>query len=283
MLKIGIIGAGVVGGALHEWFKKNTDHKVFIDDPKIKDEISGQEALDTIFVCVPVPTLSDGTQDIRILKEVLRKHERFRNIPIYIRSTVLPKTTDSIRKQLKMRLYAMPEFLTARSAYESIEFQDIITGFTSDVTFEAEEWALLKAIFPGKNIISMSNKEAELAKYAHNCMGAIKVNFFNLIKKYADIMSCDYGNVKNGFLMSGYINAEHVDVPGPDGKYGFGGTCFPKDLKAFVKELKRLGLQHGVCELVEFENAVNRLKWHDYMNVRVPEIKLPDEFRVVTE
>jgi UDPglucose 6-dehydrogenase len=79
----------------------------------------------------------------------------------------------------------------------------------------------------------MTNKECELAKYAHNSFGALKVNYFNIIYDICKAEGASYNKVMEGVLLSGYINDVHTQVPGPDGKFGFGGTCFPKDLRAF--------------------------------------------------
>ena len=81
----------------------------------------------------------------------------------------------------------------------------------------------------------MSSVEAELAKYAHNVFGALKVTYFNGIYELTKELKCDYDNVKQGVLLSGYINDTHTHIPGHDGKFGYGGKCFPKDISAFNK------------------------------------------------
>lgn len=259
-MNLGIIGCGTIGGALGRYLERQ-GHTVLREDPGmgLNDDLVQSEA---IFVCVPVPTTPEGKQDTTILKSVLKRYRHLDRTPFYIRSTVLPKTTDHLKKFLKMRLYAMPEFLTAREADDCMKRQGIICG--ADIEHrelcEEQEFRLVR-IFPGKTITLMSNREAELAKYAHNCMGAVKVNFFNLIRKYSETIGADYDSVRAGVLMTGYINEHHTQVPGPDGKYGFGGTCFPKDLAAFIHELKRLGLQPGSCEMTMFENLVYRTRW----------------------
>ena len=81
----------------------------------------------------------------------------------------------------------------------------------------------------------MSPLEAEITKYAHNVFGAYKVTYFNAVKEYCERMGADWAKVHTGCLLSGYINDTHTYVPGPDGKCGYGGKCFPKDVNAFVK------------------------------------------------
>lgn len=277
-MKIGVVGVGVVGGALASYLKAR-DHEVVLDDPPrgIEGDCSEVEAL---FVCVPVETIADDKgriiQDTSILKQVLKKYApalQKNHAPVFIRSTVLPKTCDSLAKHLKIRVYSCPEFLTEREADATFAEQDVIVGTGEKVN--ADMHRLLDAIFPDKQLVLVTNREAELAKYAHNAMGAMKVNFFNLVRKYAARIGANYDNVLAGVLLSGYINKDHTQVPGPDGKYGFGGKCFPKDTLALVGELKRMGLQSGSLELVVHENFLYRSNFMG--DFKVPLIKYLDE------
>ena len=79
----------------------------------------------------------------------------------------------------------------------------------------------------------MSSLEAEITKYAHNVFGALKVTYFNAIYDYCQKLGANFNKVHTGCLLSGYINEQHSQVPGPDGKFGYGGKCFPKDVNAF--------------------------------------------------
>lgn len=215
MVKIGIIGFGVVGKSLYKWLNKNTSHAICIYDPPLglTDKLTH---CDYCFFCAPVPTIeNDNIQDLSILKESLKLTKT--ECKFFIRSTVLPGTAD------RFDCYSMPEFLTERTAYDDMCRMDIITGYDGP----------LQHILPGKKIIRVSNSEAELAKYAHNTFGAMKVTFFNFIYKICQRKGLDYERVKEAILMSGYINEPHTMVPGPDGKLGYGGKCFPKDVKAF--------------------------------------------------
>ena len=122
--------------------------------------------------------------------------------------------------------WAMPEFLTERTHIEDFKKQTMV--FTGAVD-------LLIKVFPGKKFTVMSPLEAELTKYIHNVFGAYKVTYFNAAKEYVEKMGCDWAKVHTGVLLSGYINDMHTYVPGPDGKLGYGGKCFPKDVNAFAK------------------------------------------------
>lgn len=84
----------------------------------------------------------------------------------------------------------------------------------------------------------MTSEEAELVKYAHNVFGALKVTYFNCIYDLCRRMGMDYARVRSGILGSTYINDVHTMVPGPDGKFGYGGKCFPKDVNAMERKFR---------------------------------------------
>jgi UDPglucose 6-dehydrogenase len=126
----------------------------------------------------------------------------------------------------------MPEFLTERTCFDDFNYQPMIfTGNKSHIK-------LLKTIFPGKKYIIMSSEEAEMAKYTHNVFGVLKVTYFNCIYDICKKKNLNYEKIIEGVLGSTYINSTHTQVPGPDGKFGYGGKCFPKDLHSFTKMFK---------------------------------------------
>jgi len=118
---------------------------------------------------------------------------------------------------------------------------------------------ILKMIFVGKKYITMTSLEAEITKYAHNVFCALKVTFFNGLQELAIKNECDYEKIRTGMLLSGHINDRHTMVPGYDGKFGYGGKCFPKDVNAFAKftENSHLG---ELISLVRNQNEYYREK-----------------------
>lgn len=221
-MKLGIIGYGVVGGTLGKWFKEHTNHELRILDPDkgYKDSLIGCEA---IFISVPVPSSESG-QDQTILKQTALLAKQFTK-NVFIRSTVLPGTNDQLGTT------SMPEFLTERRAYEDMCKYPILSGKCDE--------ALLERIFPNKQIITMENTEAELSKYAHNCFGAMKVLYFNIINNLAEHMGADYIKVLKGAMITGFIERTHT-VIAQDGLKGYGGKCFPENiisLKNFLWEM----------------------------------------------
>lgn len=243
MIKVGIIGCGFIGGALNTWLQEhNPEVEVSISDPYkgYNDDVSHT---DIVFISIHIPTECDGTQNLDVLREIITRLPS--TIPIFIRTTVLPHTCDTLSKELNKRVYFMPEFLTERTAYEDFCSQAMI--------FTAEE-ELLAKIFRGKKYITMTSLEAELVKYAHNVFGAVKVTYFNAIHALCQDLNCNYKNIQKGVLLSGYINDTHTYVPGPDGRMGYGGKCFPKDVRALYTAFPDTPVGK-IAELVDFLNT----------------------------
>lgn len=239
-LKIGIIGLGTVGGTLRRWFIERTQHNIVGLDPA-KGIADNLDACDAIFVCIPVPP-GKGGQDLKLLKDVVR-FAKMKSEHVFIRSTVLPGTNDLLGT------HAAPEFLTERSAQQDMDKLDILLG---DCPRE-----LARLIFPDKPIHIMKNTEAELAKFTHNCFGALKVIYFNIIKDLSDRMNADFGHVKAGASLTGYIEPQHTQVPGPDGYLGYGGKCFPENMQALANFLTANGM-HEQCSIIEDAMIINR-------------------------
>lgn len=249
-MRLGVIGAGIVGGNLGKLLA-SLNHTVLYDDgPKgLNDDLTDCEA---IFLCLPVPTMKDRTQDLTLVKERILKWKTAQ-CPFFLRSTTLPTTADRLSNLTKKTIVAMPEFLTERTAENDVFSQGIICGEPTNLIRP-----LVERIFLRKNILFMKNQEAEMAKYAHNCFGAYKVMYFNIIYEACKKFSLNYDVVREGVLMSGYIDKNHTRVPGPDLRRGYGGKCFPKDLAAFIGFLSTYQVPTSLLKKVEQENSIIR-------------------------
>jgi UDPglucose 6-dehydrogenase len=154
-------------------------------------------------------------------------------------------------KRYELNVYAMPEFLSLRTADKDFSEMPVIVG-------SAQE-ADLESVFPGKQIVYMQNSEAELLKYTHNVFAALKINYFNTIHYICKKMVLNYDQILTGLFALGRVEKEHTAVPGPDGRCGFGGACFPKDLEAFIRFQKRyLGSKMHTFESIRKENQYFR-------------------------
>lgn len=245
--KIGIIGCGIIGNALINWINNNNKNCTILrsDPPKgFNDDLTNADA---IFISIHIPTIKNK-QDLTLLESII---EKCPNVPIYIRTTVLPGTCDMLSKKYKKDVNFMPEFLTERVAQECFNTQPIV--FTNHTD-------LLSKIFIHKEYIEMSSLEAEVTKYSHNVFGALKVTYFNGMYELCQKLNIDYEKVRQGTLLSGYINAPHTSVPGPDGSLGYGGKCFPKDVDAFIDALNGLEIQKLLKTIPEINNKYRNKK-----------------------
>ena len=98
------------------------------------------------------------------------------------------------------------------------------------------------------NIKWMTNKEAELVKYFRNTFLAVKVSYCNEIYEYCEKQNIDYNTIVNVAASDSRIGLSHTMVPGPDGKFGFGGTCFPKDTNGLLYDMNRVGVESYVLK-----------------------------------
>lgn len=239
MINVGIVGCGFVGGALKAWLEKNNPEiGILVSDPPkgYNDDLS---KADIVFLQIHVPTEDDGTQDLTLMTELIKG---LPDVPVFIRTTILPGTSEKLSKETGHKVYFMPEFLTERTHIQDFETQPMV--FTGAVE-------LLKEIFKSKKYIEMSSLEAEITKYAHNVFGAYKVTYFNAVYDYCQRLGANWTRVHQGCLLSGYINDVHTFVPGPDGKLGYGGKCFPKDVNAFAELTKDIPLGKLLAPLHE--------------------------------
>jgi len=252
MKKIGIVGRGFVGSAVEFGFSAQTgcdaQVKVYDKDPSksihtLDDTINDS---DFIFLSVPTPSNDDGSMNIDILESALRDIENINkrkgNI-ILIRSTVTPGTTNNLAKKFKkLNIVFNPEFLTERSAkYDFINQSRFILGGRKRNTARVAE--LFRWRF-GDSIpcIETNWETAEMIKYMNNCFFATKVSFMNEMRQIADKCGVDWDMAVEGFVRDGRVGHSHLAVPGPDGKYGFGGSCFPKDVQAIINFAIQLGV-----------------------------------------
>lgn len=267
-MKIGIIGLGNVGKAIHEGLKEK--YEVLTYD--IKGDTNTLEEVattDLVFIAVPTPS-HRGRQDISALIRVFTelKEKNFSGIHV-IKSTILPNTCNYLSKLfLKSRIIHNPEFLTERSATKDfIENKRAVIGGhdMKDMQTLAEIYTTLKY----QTAWYTSPTQAEYIKYLHNCFLASKVAVLNEMYDIAKDLKVDYStSIDIASEVTGWINKKHTKVPGPDGWFGFGGHCFPKDLEALTDKFHHCNLE--ILDAVLSSNKHRRRK----------ESVLPNQFAV---
>jgi nucleotide sugar dehydrogenase len=245
--KVGIIGNGFVGNAQAFAFSPTAEIRIYDVDPiRATHTLEEVNECDFVFVCVPTPMYKDGSQDISYIEKVF---EQAVENPIYIiKSTVLPGTTKKISKKYShLNIVFSPEFLTERTAkLDMLTQARIIFGGEKGDTGKVRE--LFEQRFMNTHIIETDTTTAELIKYMNNTFFATKVSIMNEFKRISDAIGTDWNTAVYGFASDSRIGDSHLHVPGPDGKLGYGGTCFPKDVNALITFAKTLNINLNSIE-----------------------------------
>ena len=250
-MKIGIIGQGYVGTALKEGFQDFYQVETYdkydlgkSTHSKISDIV---ELSDVIFVCVPTPMRQDGSCYTGIVEEVIREiNENANGQIVVIKSTVPPGTTDRINEEYTHSTVIFnPEFLTEANFIQDFKNQSrIILGGDRKGTNKVRQ--IYSRIFPNATIVKTGAKHAEMVKYFTNCFLATKVSFANEMYNICQQLDLDYDKVVEYATYDERLGKSHWAVPGPDGDFGYGGHCLPKDLSAIVSEFDTYGLLEAV-------------------------------------
>ena len=235
---VGIIGQGFVGKALKAGFEKYYKTNTFDLNGKcncknIEDLV---DISDIIFVCVPTPMKKDGSCDTSIVESVIGEIEDvdISGKIVVIKSTVPPGTTERLNQKCEnIQVIFNPEFLTEANYIDDFRNQNriILGGPRPGITKVKRFYS---KIFPTTTIVKTGSTIAEMVKYMTNTFLATKVSYANEMKMICDKLNIDYDKVVEYSTYDERLGKSHWDVPGPDGKLGFGGSCFPKDLNALI-------------------------------------------------
>jgi len=239
--ELGIIGQGFVGSAVFEGLKKHYDIETY--DIEKSSTCSSLKELhnksNIIFVCLPTPMEKDGTCHLGIIKPVLGELNSFRKLTmskkiIVVKSTIPPGTTERWNKEYdNLDIVFNPEFLTEANSIEDFKNQNrIIIGGPRKATTKVRR--IFKKAFPRVAIIKTGSTIAEMVKYFTNCFLATKVSFANEMYQICNGLEIDYDKVIEYAQYDKRIGDTHLEVPGPDGDFGYGGHCFPKDVQALI-------------------------------------------------
>ncbi len=262
-MKLGIIGNGFVGNAIAHAFIPCMEVKIYDKNPdksyNTLDDVVNNS--DVVFVSVPTPMRQDGTIDLSIVESVFDavevcKQQDSKTVFV-LKSTVVPGTTRELKKRHPtLQIVFNPEFLTERHArFDFLNQSRIILGFETDLdegrrNLSVEKVkALYNQRFSGSNFITTNYETAEMIKYFNNLFFAVKVSFMNEMKLVAEKTKLiNWDKAVRGFVSDGRVGDSHLQVPGPDGKCGFGGSCFPKDINAFMTYADSIGLDLAVLK-----------------------------------
>jgi len=259
-LKLGIVGHGFVGKATDWGFNRRTSK--FIVDPLLNTTTSDLKGFEPeiVFVCVPTPMSDDGSLDSSIIKGVIKELVLYcPNAIKVIKSTIIPSLLEELH-ELDPKLVYNPEFLREKHANSDFINSDmIIFGGDRNISTQVSNAYLRHSRCKTKEHIFTDLKTASLIKYSINTFLASKVIFFNeLHSVYKKLNVKDsWESVVNIISRDKRVGSSHMNVPGHDGRKGFGGACFPKDSLALIKFANSQGIDlNSLISTVKINNKI---------------------------
>lgn len=267
-MNIGIIGYGKVGQSVGFIFEKNC--KIYIVDPVYNESCTIKTLVKFcpyIFISVPTP-FRNGKFDGDIVRSVIcdiskmaSKIKSLNIITIIIKSTILPRFARKIQNENpNLRIVISPEFLTERTAIRDILHQEFIVLGSDFLTYSQLVFKLHKDFSicnPKIAALYMTLEESAFLKLMRNALLATKVIFANEFKKYYDKIKLEKGENEDGIneilevmTKDPMCGSHPIMIPGPDGDYGFGGKCLPKDCLAILEDAKSVGIDLSLLRKV---------------------------------
>jgi len=219
--------------------------------------------VEILFIAVGTPAAEDGSADLGHVLEVARKigQSLEKYILVVTKSTVPVGTSQMVRntieeelekrgRKIEFDVASNPEFLKEGAAIDDFMKPDrVVVGVDSDRARELMTRLYAPMLLSNFRVIFMDIPSAEMTKYAANAMLATRISFINEIANLCEKVGADVAMVRKGIGSDSRIGSKFL-YPGP----GFGGSCFPKDLRAFIKT----GRDHqSPLTLLESVEAVN--------------------------
>src|SRR5216117_3444100 len=218
----------------------------------------GVEKSDVVFIAVPTPPLADGSVDLSFIEKVAREiAQSMTSYKVVVdKSTVPVKTGDKVAETIKRYCKARvdfdvvsnPEFLREGFAVDDLMKPDrVVIGVRSQRPVPA-----IKEVYAPFNapVIVTDINSAELIKHASNSFLALKISYINAISVLCEATGANVQEVAAGMGMDARIGRRFLDAG-----LGFGGSCFPKDLSAFIKISEQLGYEFNLLKEVQKINA----------------------------
>jgi len=234
-LKIGIIGTGWVGGSYaKEFISRGFEPICYSLEPEYVGNKEKIKECDYVLIAVPSPTTPNGFND-SIVREAVKLVGKGKTA--IIKSTVIPGTTNSIQDENPdIFVFHSPEFLTEATAEQDTTHpKRNIVGIAKEneeYRARAEEFLSISAVAPYNTICSAV--EAEFIKYARNCVGYIRIIFYNLMFDAATKVGADWEKIREAIAMDP-DNGPTYTQPVHKGGRGAAGNCFIKDFAAFTQ------------------------------------------------
>ena len=221
----------------------------------VPSAIAGSEV---VFIAVGTPPDEDGSADLRhvlAVADMIGQHMT-REVVVVTKSTVPVGTAEKVEAavakcaKLPFHLCSNPEFLKEGAAVDDFLKPDrVVLGVATDHARSVMAELYAPFVRTGKPIIFMDIPSAEMTKYAANAMLATRISFMNEIANLCERVGADVDMVRKGIGSDGRIGPSFL-FPGP----GYGGSCFPKDVKALLRTSAERGAMLSVLNAVEEAN-----------------------------
>jgi len=253
-MRVMIVGHGYVGSAVASIF---TDEEKVIIDPKLSDDVVANhdgEKFDAVFVCVDTPKGDNHG----LLDKILAQVNSYigNNTPVCCKSTSTPDYYYSAQQKYKnIRVLHSPEYLDSRHNIEKFQNQNfcIIGGEKEAAQAVADIFVDRLDNLDHYRVGITDIRSAALIKYAENFFLATKVSIYNELYRAHQKLGCEstFDEFRMIAGMDDRIGTSHTQVPGWDGKFGWGGHCFIKDNYEFEK--------FSGSSLAKFINELNEI------------------------
>ncbi len=257
---------------LDSMVRSNIEKKRLSFSTDIKEGIEGSEV---VFIAVGTPPGEDGSADLKHVLNVAREigHVITKHIVVVTKSTVPVGTSEKIRtaiqseldkrgKSVPFDMASNPEFLKEGAAIDDfLKPERIVIGINNEKTREIMTRLYMPFVLNNHPILFMDIASAEITKYAANAMLATRISFINEIANLCDILGADINNVRKGIGSDSRIGSKFI-YPGT----GYGGSCFPKDVKAILRTASDNGYELNVIKAVEKANEYQKNVIFNKMN-----------------
>jgi UDPglucose 6-dehydrogenase len=249
---------------LENMVRSNMEKKRLFFSSDIQEGIEGSEV---IFIAVGTPPGEDGSADLKHVLNVAREIGRIitKHIVVVTKSTVPVGTAEKIRTAIQSELVkrgasvtfdmaSNPEFLKEGAAIDDfLKPERIVIGIDNEKTKEIMTRLYMPFVLNNHPILFMDIPSAEITKYSANAMLSTRIIFINEIANLCDILGADINNVRKGIGSDSRIGSKFI-YPGT----GYGGSCFPKDVKAILKTASDNGYELNVIKAVEKANEYQK-------------------------
>jgi UDPglucose 6-dehydrogenase len=249
-----------------------------LEDGRLRFTTDVAEAVresDVIFIAVGTPPGEDGSADLQHVlgvAEVIGRSMKGEKV-VVTKSTVPVGTAARVRAvirehtEIPVHVCSNPEFLKEGAAVDDFMKPDrVVIGVDSEHARKVLGDLYAPFVRTGNPILFMDVPSAEITKYAANAMLATRISFMNMIARLCDHVGADVGMVRQGVGSDERIGSSFLFAGA-----GYGGSCFPKDVKALIRTLGEKGLDSGILDAVERVNVAQKRKLLEMVDDAFPD------------